>query len=128
MGFDLTIDLKMSMCPETGKPFYYKYNEEKKSIEKVYELPDLVVPEEKRPYLIKKGHHFHAYTDYFNEKDIFDVDVDTFLDSFPSWDDVIESSYYKEEDGWTYKDHKQFKKLLKWCAKQEPYFYVSWSY
>jgi hypothetical protein len=128
MGFDINVELRMLMCSETGKPYYFKYDEEKQSIEKVYELPTVVVPEELRPYLMKKGRIFHAYTEVFNDRDTFDVDVETFLESFPSWDEVKEHSSYKKSDDWTLKDHKAFKKLLKWCAKQEPYYHVSWSY
>lgn len=126
MGFDIMICMTMLMCPETGKPYYYGYDEEAKQITKFYELPSLSVPEEIRKYLVGRGHHFHAYTHEWNEKDIVETDIESFLESYPDWEDVKEHSSY--DAIWTYKDHIGFKRLLKWCRTQEPSFRVSWTY
>lgn len=126
MGFDINVYMMMMMCPEAGKPYYYTYDKEAKQITKVYEVPHFSVPDELRRYLVGRGHHFHAYTDEWNEKDIFDIDVESFLESYPDWDDVLEHSSY--DSGWTFEDHRGFKRLLKWCTKQEPSFRLTWSY
>jgi hypothetical protein len=124
MGFDLYIHMNLTMDETTGKPFYYG-----KNYEKIYELPSIEIPEELRKYLYGRGHHFHVYTDKFNRKDIFEVNVNTFLERFPSWTRFTESDYYEDDpDWWTREDHKNFKKLLKFLADQPIGFTVSWSY
>lgn len=124
MGFDINVYMTLQLCPETGKPYYYG-----KDLKHVYEPLDIVVPEELRQYLKGRGRIFHAYTEVFNNKDKYDVDVEEFLESYPRWDVVKENEYYKDEmDYWTLKDHKGFKNLLKWCRDQQIFFRVSWSY
>ena len=130
MGFDINVMMEMFMCPKTGKPFYYGYNEATNNLEKVYDLPDVTVPERMCDYLVGRGSIFHAYTELFNERDIFNVTVDEFLEAYPSWQQVTESNYYSEEttDYWTVEDHEGFKQLLEWCTQQRAAFRVCWSY
>lgn len=124
MGFDLFIHMSLTMDAETGKPFYFG-----KDYEKIYELPTIEIPPELKKYLQGRGHHFHVYTDKFNRKDIFEVNVTTFLERYPSWNRFMESDYYEEDpEGWTRDDHKNFKKLLKFLEDQKVNFTVSWSY
>jgi hypothetical protein len=124
MGFDLFIHMTLLMDHATGKPFYYG-----KGIEKIYELPTVNIPEELQKYLYGRGHHFHVYTEKFNRKDIFEVNVRTFLERFPSWRRFEESDYYEDDpNGWTREDHKNFKKLLNLLADLPIGFTVSWSY
>ena len=124
MGFDLYIHMTLLMDETTGKPYYYGKNSEK-----IYELPTFEIPEELRKYLYGRGHYFHVHTDKFNRKDIFEVNVSTFLEKYPSWRRFVESDYYDEDYmDWTREDHKNFKKLLEFLADQPVGFTVSWSY
>ena len=128
MGFDINISLVLGMCEETGKPFYYKYNKYT-GVQKSYEIPNVEVPKELRPYLVGRGHIFHAYTKTFNERDVYETSVEQFLENFPSWDDVQAHENYEEgECGWTEYDHENFKKLVEWCSVQDCSFRISWSY
>jgi hypothetical protein len=126
MGFDIQIMMMMYMCPATGKPYTLKRNKETKTIEKCYELPDLIVPETMQKYLEGRGHHFHVYTANFDEDQRCSVDVYEFLDDYPFWRDVKESPSY--DSSWSKEDHRGFKRLLKWCCKQEVTFQITWSY
>jgi hypothetical protein len=129
MGFDLNIQLSLTMCPETGKPFYYKLDKNTGEIEKIYSIPDIEVPEKYRPYLDLRGSHLHAYTHMYNEENQYDVEVDVFNEDFPSWEDVESTCEDSCADhGWYKEDHKMFHKLIKWCCKQEAPFRVTWSY
>ncbi len=42
MGFDINISMELYMCPEKGKPFYFKKKDGK--FEKIYDFPDILVP------------------------------------------------------------------------------------
>ena len=128
MGFDISIQILFHMCPESGKLFYYKRNKQTNHIEKCYDVPDIIVPEQMCEYLVGRGHLFHAYTEYFNEQERYCVSVEEFLDHYPSWEDVTSHENYYDEDGWTEENHEGFLRLLEWCAKQEVSFQLSWSY
>lgn len=130
MGFDINVNMVLHMCPKTGKPFYYGYNKQQNNYEKIYELPTLVVPEKMCEYLVGRGHLFHAYTDHFNEEDVFDVSVEVFLNEYPPWEDVQQSDYFRDDevDYWNEEDHEGFKRLLEWCTQQTVPFRVNWSY
>jgi hypothetical protein len=128
MGFDIQIEVSLSMCPVTGKPYFFKYNEERKQLEKVYGFPDFTVPEDLRNYLQYRGHFFHAYCDTLENDGGTRCSVEEFLESYPSWDDVKEVLKCDDVEYWTVKDHNAFRRLLKWCLQQDCYFTVSWSY
>ena len=121
MGFDINIEMILSMCEETGKPFYYG-----KGFERIYELPILEVPQELQEYLVGRGPIFHAYTDHFNYENRYNVSVKEFLEDYPSWLSVQEE--YPSHNYWLEEDHNKFKELLEWCEKQKVSFRVSWSY
>ncbi len=123
MGFDIDITMTLHMCPKTGKPFYY----DRKTFTKIYDISEIVVPEQLQNYLVGRGHIFHAYTEHFNENDIYDVSVYDFLEKYPSWEDVKQHRYH-EDDYWTEKDHDNFRILLQWCEAQSLSFRVVWSY
>lgn len=127
MGFDFSIQLSLCLCPNTGKPFVYKT--EGNTLVKDYTFPEIIVPEEHRRFLSLRGHHLHAYTDCFNQDNICDIDVVTFLDAFPSWDEVDENKYYCSEDyDWHEEDHDAFQAALKWFSEQSYTFRASWCY
>lgn len=119
MGFDLHITLTLLLCPVTGKPYVYRNT-------KVYEIPEIEIPEHLRKYLALKGTFLYAYTNSL-EQDGFGMHVsaDTFLDAFPCWDDVEETL---KEDEWSEEDHEGLKALVTWCSEQTLEFHVSWSY
>lgn len=126
MGFDIHVAMMLSMCPATGKPYSLKKNKETKTREKCYDLPGLTVPETMKKYLEGRGHHFHIYTEHFNEEQRYSVDVEEFLGTYPFWRDVKKNPSY--DSSWSKDDHQGFKRLLKWCCKQEVSFQISWSY
>lgn len=130
MGFDLCFLLSVHLCPETGKPFHYGYNNLTKKFEKIYGSPEVEIPEELRKSLVLRGHFLHAYTDYFNENDVYDVSVNVFQEHFPTWDEFTESDYYTDDDpdAWTETQHKNLKKLVDYLCEQPIQFMVSWSY
>lgn len=129
MGFDLTVDCALHVCSKTGKLFYYGKDVSGNFV-RIYELPKIEVPEEYRAEMVQRGSIFHAYTNHFNEKDIFNVDIHDFLGEFPSWTTVKE---WMTENGWTKDDwgkekHQTFEAALKWCASAGLPFRVTWSY
>jgi hypothetical protein len=130
MGFDINICLSLLLCPETGKPFYLHWDKTTHKITKNYSIPIIEIPKELCKYLEGRGHLFHAYTDYFNERDIFTTDVRQFLEHYPSWDRVIEHENYTDdyEGCWNEEDHTNFEKLLDFLTEQEVTFTITWSY
>lgn len=124
MGFDIYIKMSMMVCPETGRPFYYKKNKETGKTEKLYEFPSVIIPEHLRKYITGRGSHFNAYIEGCVES--MNCDVDFFLDRFPSWEDVQIHECY--DDSWTSDDHFGFEDLLIWCNEQDVPFEVCWSY
>jgi hypothetical protein len=124
MGFDLSIEMVMQMCPEKGKPYYMVYDEDTKALEKVYGIPDVQVPEHLAKYLQGRGRHLEVYL-----KDLNDDGPEypyVLLDFYPTFEEVKEWSDY--EDYWTEGDHEHFRELLEWCAEQKVSFQVSWSF
>lgn len=130
MGFDINICLQLLMCPETGKPYYLHWDKRAKKITKEYSIPTIEIPESLRKYLEGRGHFFHAYTEYFNERDIFSTGVREFIEKFPDWKEVCESEHYSEDmaDSWTEKDHDNFLDLLDFLSEQEVSYTICWSY
>lgn len=121
MGFDLNIEMVLMMCPETGKPYYYGEN-----LQKIYELPVLDIPNELKQYLEQRGHYLHAYTYGWNEEEIYSTDLESFLEEFPSWENVLDHTNYDED--WTEEDHTKFERLLTYLFSSRVSFRVTWSY
>jgi hypothetical protein len=129
MGFDFAIQLSVSICDETGKPYYYGKDPETNRFRKIYALPDVIVPEEHRRFLKQRGGIYHIYTQYFNEYDIYQVDIHTFLRQFPKWETVKEHDLYSShEDYWNEDEHAALLGALHWFAIQGESYSVSWSY
>jgi hypothetical protein len=130
MGFDLHINLNLSLDVNTGLPFVWGNNLEKKP----YVPSDLEVPLKYRKWVWQRGHHFHYYIRSINESDLLSsTNVEHFLEKYPEWADVKNWMTLDGEDEesytWTEKDHDDFKEALKWFAsKIYIYFEVSWSY
>jgi len=130
MGFDIMIDVRFHMCNITGKPYYNSYKKNIGEVTRIYEMPSFEVPKELRKYLVGRGHLFHAYTDSFNERDVFEACADQFLEYYPTWEQVMANENFRDDivDFWNEDDHNNFKKLLEWCVNQDVTFQVSWSY
>lgn len=128
MGLDIYVSLSLLMCTTTGKPFYFRTING--NLESSYEVPTVEVPSHLRKYLIGRGPLFTAYTEGLERDGMgFTVGADRFLESYPEWEDVKESSFYSDEPGaWSEEDHTGFKELLQWCVDQSFHFTVSWSY
>ena len=124
MGFDIKVEMVMSMCTETGKPCYYG-KDENGFYQRFYTLPNITVPEDLREYLTGRGRHFHTYTRNAELQWGLSASVNFLLEKYPSWEEVK-----RENEGtwWTEKDHEGFKKLLQWCDMQDVFFMVTWSY
>jgi hypothetical protein len=130
MGFLLNITCNFSICSETGKPYYLETNDGK--LKKVYGIPDITVPQQFRPFLQQfGGPYFHAYTTSRISEEyshITSMSALAFLDQYPAWTDVTIDLRYHAEDGWTRKDHDDFKKALEWFSQQSVDYTVNWSY
>ena len=129
MGFDLTVECALHVCEKTGKLFYYG-NDSTGNFVRVYDPINIEVPEEHRAEMVQRGRILHVYTDEFNDRDIFNVDIWDFLENFPSWKAVRDwmSKYEWSLDDWNEEKHKKFKAALEWCSTTQFPFRVSWSY
>lgn len=132
MGFDINIEMILSLCVTTGKPYYLS----RASNEYHYTPPSVTIPEHLRLYLSGRGKYFHAYTYDLELAEMgHSVGAETFLEKYPSWETVLEfidnqdDLQGEESDcGWMEEDHDGFKELLTWCVNQDVFFRVSWSY
>lgn len=117
MGFHLFIKMSLYVCPQTGKPFFLKWNAEEECFEECFQFPQLSIPVEFKEFvgMAQKREVFHAYTEAF-EKHSSEIDLDSFLIHFPAWDVVKQHKSF--ENVWTEENHKMFQKCLKWFAKQ----------
>jgi len=119
MGFDITISCALSVCQESGRPYFAG-----KSGEKVFDLAQIaLVPEEYRRFLQMKGSILYEYTRSFG-KDQTTVDAEMFLDGFPPWDEVEEYADRK----WDSTDHNKFYAAVQWFVNADVNYLVSWSY
>lgn len=125
MGFDLCIQMVITMCPIKGKPYYSVYNEETKQHEKVYGIPEIQIPEHLVKYLTGRGWHYQPYIENLANEGYARVDIA--LDQFPSVEEVKEHSSF-DEDHWSEEDHNNFKELLEFLNDQKVDFQLSWSY
>lgn len=124
MGFDISISMNLYMCSKTGKPYYLNRNKE---YTKVYDIPSIVVPVEHRRFCADNGHIYAMYVE--TAGDILQCEVDTLLEEFPSWNDIVsDPTYENHEDYWTEVDHDAFHAALSWFSKQDIVFTVNWSY
>lgn len=124
----MNIELILLMCPETGKPYYYGTTPQTGSFDRMYGIPDVKVPVDLKKYLGMRGSFFHHYTQGFEEKGLgYSVEVEQFLDDYPSWDDILDSND-DIPDYWSKDDHTGFKQLLEWCRSSGLNFNVRWSY
>ena len=115
MGFDMMIELHLSMCPTNGKPYAWKDSD------KVYvDLNDYIIPEEYRKWIQLRGSHLYAYIQWCDESTT-SCEIAYFLEFFPEWEEV------DEHDWWTEEDHRAFKATLEYLI-QRPGYVISWSY
>jgi len=115
MGFELFITLKLMINKKTGLP--YVWGEFMKEIP--YNPSDYIIPEKYRKWLHVDGEQFNAYILLFHQETTH-VDIETFHESFPSWNDI-----HKMVRGWTEQDHNDFQEAIEWFYEREN-FLVSW--
>lgn len=118
MGFYIHIYSMVNLCPETGKPFYYGPN-----FEKIYDIPNIIIPEQYRRFLYERNSIYHAYM----SGDSYYDSVDMVVDTFPTWEQV--KNLYpdaEEEYEWTEKDHTLFHNAIEWFASQPIGYIIHW--
>jgi hypothetical protein len=113
MGFDFFIHVRLHICEETGKPFYYGT-----SFEKKYDVESIRVPEAHRRFVQLRGWHLKQYVESCTNE--CQAEIEELVDAFPEWED--------SEDNWSRDDHEAFLEALNWFVNQRAVFYASWSY
>jgi hypothetical protein len=128
MGFDIGISSDVYVCRDTGRLFYWGIEPETRTIQKMYNLESIVIPEEYRIFFKRKGRVFYAYVDHFNNENVNSTDVYDFLNRYPSWLTVERWIGFNgwQNDGWREQDHNDFKEALRWCCSQTVTFKISW--
>lgn len=118
MGFYIHIRRMVDLCPETGTPFYYGPN-----LEKIYNIPEIAVPDQYRRFLYEKNSVYHAY---MSDNCYYDS-VDMVQDMFPTWEQV-KNLYPDAEEryGWTEQDHNLFRDAIEWFAAQPIGYIIHW--
>ena len=127
MGFDLHIGLRILINKTNGLPSVWGTGSEAFTL--IPFIPtDYIVPSDFRRFIDLKGKIFNAYIDTFTLEDpTSEVDCSSFLDYFPTWDTIQESSEYEDcEEYWTEKDHSEFKEAIEWFVSKGS-FHVHWS-
>ena len=119
MGFDMMISCALSVCKETGRPYFVGQNGAN-----MFDLSQVdIVPLEFRRFLSLRGSIFYEYTRSFG-KDETTVDAAVFFERFPPWDEVE----CEEGETWTSLDHNKFYSAMEWFAHADVNYIVSWSY
>ena len=119
MGFDIAISCALSVCQESGRPYFIGINGVK--VFDLMQIPE--VPQEYRRFLNLHGSIFYEYTRSFG-KDETTVDAAVFFERFPPWDEVE----CEEGETWTSLDHNKFYSSMEWFAHADVNYIVSWSY
>jgi hypothetical protein len=119
MGFHIYITCIMEICKDTGRHFYYG------DFKKIYSLPP-VVPEEYRKYVKMNGGLFKIYTSFVTDE--LDTSVENFVDKYPEWSDIVETSDFEEYcDFWNEDMHDEFYDALKWFSDHKSCYMISWT-
>lgn len=122
MGFDFNIHMELYMCGHSGKPYYYSRD----SFEKIYTIPIIIVPEPHRRFCSGRGHLFGLYIQPFTNT--YSCSVNTFLDHFPLWEEIVNDTGFHQWADWTEDDHNAFRAAIVWFTKQDVEFTINWSY
>jgi hypothetical protein len=124
MGFDIHIYCSFSICKETGKLFYYGGPS---GLQKIYDISNIVIPEEHREFVRMRGHLFGIYTRFITDE--MSTSVTNFVDKYPEWSDIMESSDFEEcASHWNEDMHDRFYAALKWFADQQMCYMICWDY
>ena len=119
MGFSISISLSVFLCETTGKLFYYGAKSEK-----IYELPNIVVPNYCRRFVYETNNIYEMYR--LDEQQEY-VDINSLLVRFPSWKEVKNKYPTAEADfGWTEGDHWAFRTALQWFQSAQMPYMVYW--
>jgi hypothetical protein len=128
-GFELEIELRTSICSETGKPYirrYYNNNyEDDDDFVKIYDLP--VIPEQYRPYVSMCGKVYYYYIENTGKNPYRgSAHVSTVLAQFPTWETIVFHTEFFPSEWWTEERHKEFKEFLLWCLDTDANYRVRW--
>lgn len=123
MGFTINIHACISICPNTGNPYYIGKKNDNDKYAKIYGIPDIEVPTEYRRFLNDKN---KIYIEYLDMNKSFD-DIINILDTFPDWNYIKELYPDVENDcNWGELEHNLFKKALEWFDDQQVRFIMLW--
>lgn len=117
--FTMNIELHLLMSPSTGKPIIHSKIYEEQSIN----INDYIIPEKFRKWCKCRGTQFHAYILELDNEHHTSINVKSFLDNFPEWEDIKENF----SDEWTEDDHNEFREVIEYLAER-PGYVLSWNH
>jgi hypothetical protein len=124
MGFDLTLELRLRMNPDTGIPdLGWDIDVSGRATRIAYVAENYICPEKYRKWTNLRGRYLHMYVAPFDTEEVYEAEGCTFYRMMPTWDSIKEQA---EEYDWEEDDHYKFVEAMEWFSK--PGFYVSWSY
>lgn len=119
MGFYISICQVFQLCEKTGKAYYFGPNSEK-----IYAIPDTIIPEEYRRFIYEKNEVYTAYM----RKDKYEDSACRIYDNFPTWEEA-KRRYLDADDeyhGWSKADHDLFYEAIGWFARNPNQYVVYW--
>ena len=128
MGLEIRIELHIQISESNGLPSVWIKQDDSYALIP-FDPTIYTVPTEFLRFINLKGKMFNVYIETFMLEDtIPEVDCAAFLEYFPTYESVKESSDYEGcEEYWTEKDHNEFKQAIEWFESKGS-FYITWSY
>lgn len=72
------------------------------------------------------GGLFKIYTSFVTDE--LDTSVENFVDKYPEWSDIVETSDFEEYcDFWNEDMHDEFYDALKWFSDHKSCYMISWT-
>ena len=122
MGFDLFIELRLTIDPFNGTFYAYGMHGRETVRPERYDIP-----KEHLRFVWARGAIYHAYIQNIDTNET-DADAMYFEKVFPSWSEVKDHEVFSEcKEHWTEDDHKKFFSAIQWFSSH-PGFHVNWSY
>lgn len=115
-GFSITVELRVSMSPLTGKPFVYDSSYQHRID---LDLSTYIVPPEFQVYLEARDGVYYLYTDSNSRE----TAADDFYDNFPDWLEIA-PKVAEDELSWTEEDHNAFRTAAAWFAERPGFFWI----
>jgi hypothetical protein len=124
MACTINIHACLSICTETGKPYYI--GPKGNMYKKIFEIPEINIPQEHRRFLNESNGIYPIYVNDTDKIKNFE-DIDYILEYFPTWDNLkIRFPNLENDFNWSELDHNSFKTSLQWFSKQYVRFIVVW--